>query len=163
VRLLISYNLLGVQNSFRTSTFYSSQGPYSCCIPSKSISVGRRSLVSTIKTIPSLIKYILTIVSCVWQLHHSQYRLQKLSHSKYIQLKQVFLRRFRDPIRVPRISNRVPKIRENRAPRIREIGSLQIQTGFLTFSLKKPWLKFQNMDKRSDEIAKTRRKVRQVY
>jgi len=40
-----------------------------------------------------------------------------------------FLRRFRDPIRAPRISNRVP--------RIREIGSLQIQTGFLTFSLKK--------------------------
>ena len=61
-----------------------------------------------------------------------------------------FLRRFRDPIRVPRISNRVPrirenyhrvpKIRENRVPRIREIGSLQIQTGFLTFSLKKPAL-----------------------
>jgi len=48
-----------------------------------------------------------------------------------------FLRRFRDPIRVPRILNRVPKIRENRVPRIREIGSLQIHTGFLTFSLKK--------------------------
>jgi len=52
-----------------------------------------------------------------------------------------FLRRFRDPIRVPRISNRVPrirenyhrvlKIRENRVPRIIEIGSLQIHTGFL--------------------------------
>jgi len=43
----------------------------------------------------------------------------------------VFLRRFRDPIRVPRI-------RENyhRVPKIREIGFLQIQTGFLTFSLK---------------------------
>jgi len=62
---------------------------------------------------------------------------------------QGFLRRFRDPIRVPRISNRVPtirenyhrvpKIRENRVPRIREIGSLQIHTRFLTFSLKKPW------------------------
>ena len=50
-----------------------------------------------------------------------------------------FLRRFRDPNRVPRISNRVPRIRENyhRFPRIREIGSLQIHTGFLTFSLKK--------------------------
>jgi len=33
-----------------------------------------------------------------------------------------FLRRFRDPIRVPRI---------------REIGSLQVHTGYLTFSLKK--------------------------
>jgi len=52
-----------------------------------------------------------------------------------------------DPIRVPRISNqvprirenyrRVPKIRENRVPTIRKIGSLQIHTGFLTFSLKK--------------------------
>ena len=59
-----------------------------------------------------------------------------------------FLRRFRDQIRVPRISNRVPRIRENyhRVPKIRknpvprigEIGSLQIQTEFLTFSLKKP-------------------------
>jgi len=58
-----------------------------------------------------------------------------------------FLRRFRDPIRVPRISNRVPRIRENyhrvpkitanRVRRIREIGSLQIRAGFLTFSLKK--------------------------
>ena len=77
----------GVQNSFNTSTFYSSQGPCSWCIPFKGVSVGRQSLVSTIKTIASLIKYILTIVSCIWQLHHSQYRLQKLSHSKYIQLK----------------------------------------------------------------------------
>ena len=53
---------------------------------------------------------------------------------------QGFLRRFRDPIRVPRIRenyHRVPKIRENRVPRIREIGSLQIHTGYLTFSLKK--------------------------
>ena len=58
-----------------------------------------------------------------------------------------FLRRFRDPIRVPRIDNRVlkigenyhrvPKIRENRVPRIREIGSPQVHTGYLTFSFKK--------------------------
>ena len=34
-------------------------------------------------------------------------------------------------------NHRVPKISENQAPRIREIGSLQIQTGFLTFSLQK--------------------------
>ena len=34
-----------------------------------------------------------------------------------------FLRRFRDPIRVPRISNRVPRIRKNyhRVPKLREI------------------------------------------
>jgi len=62
-------------------------------------------------------------------------------------VKAGFLRRFRDPIRVPRISNRVPrirenydrvpKIRENRIPRIREIGSLQIHAGYQTFALKK--------------------------
>ena len=61
---------------------------------------------------------------------------------------RAFLRRFRDPLRVPSISNRVfrirenyhrvPKIRENPVTRIREIGSLQIHTGYLTFSLKKP-------------------------
>jgi len=39
-----------------------------------------------------------------------------------------FLRRFRDPIRVPRI---------------REIGSLQVQTGYLTFSIKKAWHEVQ--------------------
>jgi len=60
------------------------------------------------------------------------------------------LRRFRNPSRVPRISNRVPRIRENyhrvpnirenRVPKIREIGSLQIHTGYLTFSLEKLFL-----------------------
>jgi len=40
-----------------------------------------------------------------------------------------FLRCFRDLIRLPRI--------ENRVPRIREIGCLQLHTGYLTFSLKK--------------------------
>jgi len=52
----------------------------------------------------------------------------------------VFLRYFRDPIRVPRIENLVPKMKEiyHRVPRIREIGSLQVHTGYLTFSLKKP-------------------------
>jgi len=55
------------------------------CIPFKSISVCRRSLVSTMETIASVIKYILTIIpaSCIWQLHDSQYRLQKWSHSKF--------------------------------------------------------------------------------
>jgi len=50
-------------------------------------------------------------------------------------------------IRVPRIETRVPRIRENdhrvprlresRVPKIREIGSLQLHTGYLKFSLKK--------------------------
>jgi len=56
-QLVIFYK--GSQNSSPIRTFYSSQGPYSCCIHFKSISVGRRSLVSTIKTITSLINYIL--------------------------------------------------------------------------------------------------------
>jgi len=45
-----------------------------------------------------------------------------------------FLRSFRDPVRVPRIENRVPRISENyhRIPR-EKIGS---HTGYLTFSLK---------------------------
>ena len=45
---------------------------------------------------------------------------------------QVFLRRFRDPIRVPRISENY-----HRVPNIREIGSPQVHTGYLKFSLKK--------------------------
>jgi len=74
-------------------------------------------------------------------------QLASVFHGDRIGITRVFLRHFRDPIRVPRISNRVlrirenyhrvPKIRENRVPIIRETGSLQIQTGFLTFSLKK--------------------------
>jgi len=39
-----------------------------------------------------------------------------------------------DPIRVPRI--------ENWVPRIREIGSLQVHTGYLTLSLKIPELNY---------------------
>jgi len=78
-----------------------------------------------------------------------------------IYIYRVFLKRFRDPMRVLRISNRVPRITENyhrapkiiknRVPRIREIGSLQFQTGLLTFSLKKPliyvYIFFQDIEK----------------
>jgi len=56
---------------------------------------------------------------------------------------QGFLRYLRNPIRVPRIENWVPRIRENyhRVPRIgenrvrkiTEIGSLQVHTGYLIF------------------------------
>jgi len=59
-----------------------------------------------------------------------------------------FLRCFRDPIRVPRMSENY-----HRGPRIREIRSLQVHTGYLTFSLKKtavykPWISVSNvMDK----------------
>jgi len=62
-----------------------------------------------------------------------------------------FLSRFRDPIRVPRISNRVPritenyhwvpKIGENWVPRIREIGSLQIHIEYLTFLKKSLYIR----------------------
>jgi len=59
--------------------------------------------------------------------------VNKLSFGRFL------LRCFRDPIRVPRIENRVPRTSENyhRVPRIREIGSLQVYTGYPTFSLKK--------------------------
>jgi len=66
---------------------------------------------------------------------------------RFMCLNSVFLRCFRDPIWVPRIENRVPRIsenhhrvlriKENRVPRIREIGALQVHIGYLTFSLKK--------------------------
>jgi len=57
-------------------------------------------------------------------------------------VEQFILMRFRNPIRYPRIENRVPRIRENyhQVPRIREIGSLQVHTGYLTASLKKTGL-----------------------
>ena len=47
-----------------------------------------------------------------------------------------------DPVRVPRIENRAPRIRKNhhRVPRIREIGSIHVHIGYLTFSLKKKLL-----------------------
>jgi len=51
-----------------------------------------------------------------------------------------FLRCFGDPFRVPRIENQVRRIRENyhRVPRNRWTGSLQVHTGYLSFSLKNP-------------------------
>jgi len=57
--------------------------------------------------------------------------LYTLKKRRKLKLKvfQGFLSCFRYPIRVPRIENRVPRIRENR--------SLQLHTGYLTFSLKK--------------------------
>jgi len=54
---------------------------------------------------------------------------------------------FWDTIRFPRISenyHRVLRIRENRVPRIREIGSLQINTRYLTFSFENPGLIMKN-------------------
>jgi len=47
---------------------------------------------------------------------------------------RVFIKVFWDPIRVFRFKgnyHQVPRIRENRVPRIREIGSLPIHTGYL--------------------------------
>jgi len=89
------------------------------------------------------------------QSHVSQNQLKKelcslvvhaLNYTKFniatqrICIGQGFLRCFRDPIRVPRIENRVPRIRENyhrvprirenRVPKIREIGSLQVHSGY---------------------------------
>jgi len=93
------------------------------------------------------------------------------NHQNYIfeQVIQFFLRLFRDPVRVPSISNRfprirenchrVPRIRKNCVPKIREIGSLQIHTGYLTFSLKKPGLSVvssrQNYFKTTDFLQRS--------
>jgi len=72
--------------------------------------------------------------------HHYIRGLQPFAIAGRITFIRVSLRCFRDPIRVPRIENRVPRIKENRVPRIREIGSLQIHIGYLT--LKKNLLLF---------------------
>jgi len=75
-----------------------------------------------------------------------------------------FFRCFRDPIRVPRIEyrvsrigqnyHRVPRIPENRVPRIREIGSLQVHTEYLTFSLKNLALNYTPYLQRIAELLK---------
>jgi len=61
---------------------------------------------------------------------------RRLLHRLHLSHDQGPLRRFRDPIRVPRISNRVPRIRENYhwVPKIREN---LVPTRYLMFSLKK--------------------------
>jgi len=68
-------------------------------------------------------------------------------NSKVCIFTSVLLRCFRDPNRVLRIENlvprfkenyhQVPRIKENWVPRIRQIGSLQVHIGYLTVSLKK--------------------------
>ena len=68
-----------------------------------------------------------------------RYRLTPIICHLYLYLYQ-FLRCLRDLLRVPIIRenyHRVSRIRENRVPRIREIWSLQVHTGYLTCSLKK--------------------------
>jgi len=64
---------------------------------------------------------------------------QSIRSSKRFSMCRVFQRCFRDPNRVPRISNRVPKIwenyhqvprnGENRVPRFREIGPYRSTPG----------------------------------
>ena len=65
------------------------------------------------------------------KLHQCTLSLHISAHFHYTSVTRVFIRYFRDPIRVPRIENRVPRIRQNyhRVPRIREISCLQVHTG----------------------------------
>jgi len=73
----------------------------------------------------------------VWLLCLRQlWRRGKSLNEDYVLLQEVatniksrFFKVFYGPIRIPRIENRVPIIRE--------IGSRQVHTGYLTFSLKK--------------------------
>jgi len=54
-------------------------------------------------------------------------------------IKAGFFKAFRDLIPVPGIESRsLESENYHRVPRIREIGSLQVHTGYLTFSLKNP-------------------------
>jgi len=55
-------------------------------------------------------------------------------------LGQVFPRRFRDRIWIPRIENWIPRIIKNRVPRIREIGPYWSILGTKHFPLKNPAL-----------------------
>jgi len=59
------------KQQFRSYVIFT-QGPqpwlHSCYIPFKSVSVDRRSLISTIETIASVIKYVLRFIPvfCIW-------------------------------------------------------------------------------------------------
>jgi len=81
------------------------------------------SLYKNLKVLKLNDIYQLELAKCMYKVHHG--KLPEI-------YKQGFLSRFRDPIRVPRI-----KENYHRVSRIRENGSLQVHTGFLTFSLKK--------------------------
>ena len=80
-------------------------------------------------------------------LKRKRWKTIKLSRNISVASAWFFLRCFRDPIRVPRIENWVPRIRENnqwvsrirenRVPRIRGIGSLHVHIVYVTFPLKK--------------------------
>jgi len=75
----------------------------------------------------SLVFTFVYVVSGSLGVSHSVWKSTLFQHLQTM-LFQVFLECFSDPNRVPRI--------ENRVPRIREIGSLQVHTGYLTFCLK---------------------------
>jgi len=90
-------------------------------------------------------------LSWIWEILNASNKASikiLLAESYMYAVAQGFLRHFMDPIRVPRIENQVPTVRENhdrvprikesRVPIIREIGSLQVHIGYLTFSWKKP-------------------------
>ena len=109
---------------------------------------GRKHIVSVWFPLQSLRSCWCCRQMRIGKLNLHLFRMKKRSKRKTgCTLEQGFLRCFRDPFRVPRIENRAPRIsenhhrvpgiKENRVPRIREIGSLQVHIGYLTFSLKK--------------------------
>ena len=70
---------------------------------------------------------------------------------------QVFLRCFTDPIRVPRISENY-----HRVPRIREIGSLHVHTGYLIFSLIKTCMRAKKYYVSTGPIIAAKMGMRQI-
>jgi len=102
---------------------------------------GKHSM-SQKSTIPQTQAYFKVAYIAAVYVHHKKLERYVQGHKKArkVSICRFFLRCFKDPSWVPRISknyHRVPKIRENQVPRIREIGFLQISTRYLTFSLKK--------------------------
>ena len=79
-------------------------------------------------------------LSQIWQVrrciqHQNFYRIRETNRYVLVPISRFVLWCLRNPIRVPRI--------ENRVPRIREMGPLQVHTGFLTFSLKNPAIRIK--------------------
>ena len=83
----------------------------------------------------------LNLIACMWYVKRNNIVgcirvAQGVVLKKELGKPGFFLRRFRDPIRVPRIRenyHRAPKIRKKRVPRIREIGNVDIL--FIIFKL----------------------------
>jgi len=115
--------------------------PYCCLLPS-SMCLLYLLICTCINSSPNACPPSSVLHWCLLCMYYKTIVLCQFGMYIIFCLLQVFLKCFKDPIRVPRIENRVPRIRENyhRVPGIWEIGSLNLHIGYLTFSLKKTGL-----------------------